>query len=153
MTLGRPLEGWLPAVRFIPPKEDLATLYRAPWNNELDLRSIKSTMQMEVLRCKTPELVQKEIWMHILAYNLIRTIMAQAASVHDIEPRSISFKGALQTLEAFQPLIDFQGIVVLAFAGNSISSCWTPSPVTKWPIAATALNLVRENADPSSSSG
>ena len=90
-------------------KEDLAALYRARWNNELDLRSIKSTMQMDVLRCKTPELVHKEIWTHILAYNLIRTIMAQAAFTHDIEPRTISFKGALQTLEAFQPLIDFQG--------------------------------------------
>ncbi len=90
-------------------KEDLAFLYRARWNNELDLRSIKSTMQMDVLRCKTPELVHKEIWTHILAYNLIRTIMAQAAFKHDIEPRTLSFKGALQTLEAFQPLIDFQG--------------------------------------------
>ena len=90
-------------------KEDLALLYRARWNNELDLRSIKTTMQMDVLRCKTPELVHKEVWTHILADNLIRTIMAQAAFKHDIEPRSISFKGALQTLEAFQPLIDFQG--------------------------------------------
>ena len=66
-------------------------------------------MQMDVLRCKTPELVRKEIWTHILAYNLIRTIMAQAATKHGVEPRTISFKGALQTLEAFQPLIDFQG--------------------------------------------
>jgi hypothetical protein len=88
-------------------KEDLATLYRARWNNELDLRSIKSTMQMRELRCKTPELVRKEIWTHILAYNLIRTIMAQAAAKHDIAPRSISFKGTIQTLEAFQPLLEF----------------------------------------------
>lgn len=64
---------------------------------------------MDILRCKTPELVRKEVWTHILAYNLIRTIMAQAAFRHDVEPRTISFKGALQTLEAFQPLIDFQG--------------------------------------------
>ena len=90
-------------------KEDLASLYRARWNNELDLRTIKITLQMDILRCKTPELVRKEIWTHILAYNLIRTIMAQAASRHDIAPRTISFKGTLQTLEAFQPLIDFQG--------------------------------------------
>jgi hypothetical protein len=66
-------------------------------------------MQMDVLRCKTPELVRKELWTHILAYNLIRTIMAQAAIKHGIEPRSISFKGAIQTLEAFQPLIAMQG--------------------------------------------
>ena len=88
--------------------EDLATIYRARWNNELDLRSLKCTMQMNELRCKTPELVHKEIWTHVLAYNLIRTIMAQAAQRHSIEPRTISFKGAIQTLEAFQPVIDLQ---------------------------------------------
>jgi hypothetical protein len=88
---------------------DLADLYRARWNAELDLRSLKQTMQMDILRCKTPELVRKEIWTHILAYNLIRTIMAQAASRRSIEPRTISFKGAIQTLEAFQPLIAAQG--------------------------------------------
>jgi hypothetical protein len=87
---------------------DLAGLYRARWNAELDLRSLKQTMQMDILRCKTPELVRKEIWTHILAYNLIRTIMAQASAKHDIEPRTISFKGAVQTLEAFQPLIATQ---------------------------------------------
>ena len=52
------------------------------WNAELDLRSLKQTMQMDILRCKTPELVRKEIWTHILAYNLIRTIIAQAATKH-----------------------------------------------------------------------
>ncbi len=89
-------------------KDDLAQLYRARWNAELDLRSLKRTLQMDVLRCKTPELVRKEIWTHVLAYNLIRTIMAQAATKHGIEPRTISFKGAVQTLEAFQPVIALQ---------------------------------------------
>ena len=88
-------------------KEDLATLYRARWHNELDMRSLKSAMQMGELRCKTPELVRKEVWTHILAYNLIRTVMAQAAARHGVEPRSISFTGAMQTLEAFQPLLEF----------------------------------------------
>ena len=78
-------------------KEELASLYRARWNNELDLRSIKSTLQMDMLRCKTPELVRKEIWTHVLAYNLIRTVMAQAAARQDVPPRSISFKATLQT--------------------------------------------------------
>ena len=86
---------------------DLANIYRERWHNELDLRTIKVTLQMDILRCKTPELVRKEIWTHILAYNLIRTIMAQAAVMHKIAPRSISFKGTLQTLEAFQPLIAY----------------------------------------------
>jgi hypothetical protein len=88
-------------------KEDLAALYRARWHNELDLRSLKSAMQMGELRCKTPELARKEIWVHALAYNLIRTVMAQAAARHGVGPRTISFKGAMQTLEAFQPLLEF----------------------------------------------
>ena len=75
------------------------------WQIELDLRSLKSTMQMGELRCKTPEAVRKEVWAHALAYNLIRAVMAQTAARHDIPPRSISFTGAMQTLEAFQPLL------------------------------------------------
>src|SRR4051794_2058183 len=86
-------------------RQELAELYRARWNNELDLRSIKITLQMDRLRCKTPELVRKEIWAHVLAYNLIRTVMAQAAAGEGVAPRSISFKAALQVLEAFRPLI------------------------------------------------
>jgi Transposase DDE domain len=88
-------------------KEDLATLYRARWHAELDLRSLKSAMQMRELRCKAPELVRKEVWAHILAYNLLRTVMGQAAARHGVEPRSLSFTGAMQTLEAFQPVLDF----------------------------------------------
>src|SRR5262249_36781334 len=83
-------------------------LYRARWNNELDLRSIKVTLQMDLLRCKTPELVRKEIWTHVLAYNLIRTVMAQAAAREGIPPRSLSFKAGRQDLEAFPPLIAHQ---------------------------------------------
>jgi hypothetical protein len=88
-------------------KEELASLYRARWNNELDLRSLKSAMQMSELRCKAPGLVRKEVWAHILAYNLIRTVMAQAAARHGVAPRVISFTGAMQTLGAFQPLLEF----------------------------------------------
>jgi hypothetical protein len=100
-------------------KDDLAQLYRARWNAELDLRSLKQTLQMDVLRCKTPELARKELWTHILVYNLIRTIMAQAATKHGIEPRSISFKGAVQTLEAFQPMIALQGEHDSEFLANA----------------------------------
>jgi hypothetical protein len=97
---------------------DLAQLYRARWNAELDLRSLKQTLQADVLRCKAPELVRKELWTHILAYNLIRTAIAQAASKHSIDPRSISFKGALQTLEAFQPVIALRGQHDAAFRSD-----------------------------------
>lgn len=86
-------------------KEELASLYRRRWSNELDIRNIKIALQMDILRCKTPELVRKEIWTHVLAYNLIRTVMAQAALRHAIHPRTISFKGTLQILDAFHPII------------------------------------------------
>jgi Transposase DDE domain len=83
-------------------KEEVADLFMKRWNIELDLRSIKDVLQMDVLRCKTPEMVQKEIWMHLLAYNLIRGVMAKAAEAHRKLPRELSFKGALQTMTAFQ---------------------------------------------------
>lgn len=83
-------------------KEEVADLYLKRWNIELDLRSIKSVMQMDVLRCETPAMVEKEIWMHVLAYNLIRGLMVRAAEAHGKEPRSLSFKGALQALGAFR---------------------------------------------------
>jgi Transposase DDE domain len=81
-------------------------LYEQRWSGEVDIRSIKSTMQMDVLRCKTPEMVHKEIWAHLLAYNLLRTAMAVAASATGIEPRQVSFKGAKQALTAFAPKIE-----------------------------------------------
>ena len=83
-------------------KEELADLFLQRWNVELDLRSIKDVLQMDVLRCKSPEMVEKGIWMHLLAYNLIRGVMAQAAEAHDKRPRLLSFKGTLQTITAFQ---------------------------------------------------
>jgi hypothetical protein len=81
-------------------------LYERRWEGEVDIRSIKSTMQMDILRCKTPEMVRKEIWAHLLAYNLLRTAMAVAASENGIEPRQVSFKGAKQALTAFAPKIE-----------------------------------------------
>ena len=83
-------------------KEDLAMLFLERWNIELDLRSIKSVLKMDVLRCETPEMVEKEIWMHLLAYNLIRSLMAAAAEASGKRPRQISFKGTLQALTAFR---------------------------------------------------
>jgi hypothetical protein len=76
------------------------------WSGEVDIRSIKTTMQMDVLRCKTPEMVHKEIWAHLLASNLLRTVMAVAAAEVGIEPRQLSFKGAKQAVTAFAPKIE-----------------------------------------------
>ena len=84
----------------------IGDLYERRWDGEVDIRSIKSTMQMDILRCKTPDMVHKEIWTHLPAYNLLRTVMAVAANENDIEPRKVSFKGAKQALRAFAPKIE-----------------------------------------------
>ncbi len=86
--------------------DELARVYHARWQAEVDLRSIKITMQMDVLRCKTPDMVRKEIWLHLLAYNLIRTVMAEAAEHANMRPREVSFKGALQTLTAYRAIVE-----------------------------------------------
>ena len=82
-------------------KEELADLFLERWNIELDFRSIKCALKMDILRCQSPEMVRKEIWMHLLAYNLIRGVMAQAAAAHGRAPRRVSFTGAWQTMKAF----------------------------------------------------
>jgi hypothetical protein len=87
-------------------KQELARAFRFRWHVELDLRAIKQTMKMSVLRCKTPAMVRKEIWVHLLAYNLIRTLMARAAERAGIEPREVSFAGAVQTVNAFAPVLE-----------------------------------------------
>src|SRR4051794_18122137 len=84
----------------------IGALYERRWSGEIDIRSIKSTMHMDVLRCKSPEMVRKEIWAHLLAYNLLRTVMAVAAAEHGIEPRRVSFTGAKQAVTAFAPKIE-----------------------------------------------
>jgi hypothetical protein len=81
-------------------------LYRRRWDGEVDIRSLKSVMKMDVLRCKTPGMVEKEIWAHVLAYNLLRTVMAVAAAEAGIQPRQVSFKGAKQAVAAFAPKIE-----------------------------------------------
>jgi putative transposase len=86
------------------PLDEIAELYRRRWQAELNLRSLKTVLQMDHLRCKTPHRVRNEFWMHLLAYNLIRRAMALAAFETGLEPWQVSFKGALQTLHHFLPL-------------------------------------------------
>lgn len=83
-------------------KNDLKMIYDYRWSIEIDLKAIKDTMSMAILRGKTPAMVRKEIWMHILAYNLIRKIMAQAALVHNKNIRELSFKLTVQIVDAFR---------------------------------------------------
>ena len=86
-------------------KEDITDLYHERWHVELDLRSLKTHLDMDVLRCKTPDMVRKEIWTHFLAYNLTHQVMAQAALEQGMSPRQCSFMGAVQTLNEFRMLL------------------------------------------------
>lgn len=95
---------------FLDPKEvhreELGDLYRRRWEVEIDLKFIKQVLHMDILRGRTPEMVRKEIGVHLLGYNLIRTVMAQAANRHGLAPHTISFKGAVQLLNSFREKID-----------------------------------------------
>lgn len=86
-------------------KEEIADLYHQRWQAELDLRSIKQTLGMKELVCKTPSMARKELWAHLLGYNLARKVAAQAAWEHGLCPRQLSFAGVVQTLEAFANLL------------------------------------------------
>lgn len=129
----------------VHPKEDLFELYHKRWNIEIDLRSLKTYLKMEVLRCQSPEMVHKEIWVHLLAYNLVRKVMAQAAQEHELKPRQLSFAGAVQTLNEFRPLLlaataaelaALSEAILNAIAGHRVGNRpdrWEPRKVKRRP--------------------
>ena len=80
----------------VAPKAELQALYKRRWQVELDIRNIKTTLGMATLSCKTPEMCEKEMWVYLLAYNLIRLIMAHSALMADVLPRALSFKHTVQ---------------------------------------------------------
>jgi putative transposase len=80
------------------PQEDIAALYGYRWNAELDIRDIKQTLNLDHVRCKTPYMVRRELWVTLLAYNLIRKLIATAAAVHGKQPRRLGFTLACQTV-------------------------------------------------------
>jgi hypothetical protein len=86
---------------------EIGELYRERWHCELDLRSLKTTLQMTHLRCKSPQMVEKDLWAHFLAYNLIRQTMNEAARNHCVLPRQLSFKGAVQMVNSFATYLVF----------------------------------------------
>jgi len=84
-------------------KKELASIYRCRWHVEINLKYIKSVMNMDMLTCKTPDMVRKEIGIHFLAYNFIRIIMAEACIRHAGNPLEVSFKGSVQLLTECMP--------------------------------------------------
>jgi hypothetical protein len=87
------------------PAEELVGLYRQRWSAELDLRTLKQTLKMEHLVCKSPDMLRKEVWAHLLGYNLIRATQAQAAWQQGKLPRRLSLAAAKQTLEQMRELL------------------------------------------------
>ena len=84
---------------------EVGDLYHRRWHVELDIRAIKATLKMDILSCKTPAMIRREVWAHLLAYNLTRKVLAQAALAGDVTPRQLSFAGCVQTVNAFRWLL------------------------------------------------
>jgi putative transposase len=85
--------------------EEIAELYGFRWNSELDIRAIKASLNLGHVRCKSPEMVRREFCTTLLAYNLIRTTAANAACLHDKQPRQISFTATTQYVLSAGPLL------------------------------------------------
>lgn len=113
---GRILVTTLTDARSVTPL-DLDALYQRRWQVEVDLRSIKDVLGMDILRSKSPAMVDKEIAVHLLAYNLVRGLMARAAAGRQLVARALSFKGALQLLLAFQMQLRWSGKKSAALMG------------------------------------
>lgn len=92
------------------PAEALADLYRYRWQVELFFRHIKTTMHMDVLRCLSPHMIRRELHMHMIAYNLIRALMLQAAITHGADLKRISFKGTCDALRQWVPHLSYVAV-------------------------------------------
>ena len=88
------------------PADELARLYLRRWSVEVFYRDIKQTMGMDILRCQSPAMIQKEIHLHAIAYNLIRSLMNDIARRYDMDVARLSFKGTLDALRQWQPILD-----------------------------------------------
>lgn len=89
------------------PTTEIMRLYGQRWDVELDLKHLKTTLDMDVLRGKTPKMVRKEIYAHLLAYNLLRTVMWEAGTLHQVDPLRLSIQGTRQHLDNFIPQLAF----------------------------------------------
>lgn len=137
---------------------DVAELYHRRWLVELDIRAIKCNLGMDVLRCQSPEMVRKEIWTCLLAYNLIRRTMLQAAMTADLSPRQLSFANAMQTMAAswvVLPTLNKSGVtLMIATQLASLASPIVgkrpnriePRAVKRRPKPMRLLNMPREAA-------
>ncbi len=110
--------------------DSIAMLYRQRWQVELDLRSLKTHMQMDRLRCKTPSMVRKEIYCHMLAYNVVRSTIVESSLIFDKRPCQISFTGAMQYSDAFLSAVAARGRIWM----RNIKACSPPFRLMKLAI-------------------
>lgn len=126
-------------------RQDLVQLYGFRWNSELDIRSIKQTLNLAHVRCKSPAMVRRELWSTLLGYNLIRTTATAAAALHDRQPRQISFASTCQYVLASWSIFStnrlHQENTYLVAA-----RCWRKSPHAKWPTVRAASSRANSNA-------
>lgn len=137
------------------PKNELKALYKERWHIEVDFRNIKTTLGMETLSCKTPEMAEKEMWVYLLAYNLIRLLMAQSALLADMLPRQLSFKHTVQLWIAWCQqtqsvcIQSDYGTLFVLIAQNRVGDRpgrIEPRAVKRRPKAFSLLMEKRENA-------
>ena len=139
-------------------QDDISELYRQRWLVELDIRAIKCSLGMDVLRCKTPGMVRKEIWTCLLAYNLIRKTMLQAAMETDLSPRQLSFTNAMQHTPAswvVLPTLEDPAIALMittqieSFTSQIVGqrpNRFEPRAVKRRPKLIRLLNITRNEA-------
>ena len=113
------------------PKEDIAALFGCRWNAELDIRAIKQTLGLDHVRCKSPEMVRRELWVTLLAYNLIRGLIATAAAAHGKQPRQLGFTLACQSVLSSWMLL-------------STGSCRDTRGLWRWMLERIAANEVAD---------
>jgi hypothetical protein len=87
------------------PTQELVGLYARRWRLELCLRDLKTTMGMEQLRTKSPDMAEKELLAYLIAHNLIRCVIAQAVALHQVDLERVSFKGSVDALRQYSDAI------------------------------------------------
>ncbi|KHL67747.1 hypothetical protein SF06_34840 [Pseudomonas flexibilis] len=135
------------------PKAALKALFKTRWHVELDLRNLKSTMGLEMLSCRTPSMAVKELWVYLLAHNLIRMIMVQSAAMADCLPRELSFKHSLQLWLAWrqfadgleEDLVDLLCLIVQQRVGNRAGRA-EPRALKRRPKPYPLLTRTRQSA-------
>jgi len=139
-------------------KKELAQLYKERWSIELDFRSIKTNIGMEMLRCKSSEMVRKEIAVHLLSYNLMRANIARSAMIHKKIPRQVSFMTAVQLFTEIKSLlIPLTGNILEHVIRSTLKSMASigigkqkrknqPRAVKRRPKAYPLLNMPRAQA-------